>query len=100
MNPYLTPASEPRARSIAHEDVALRAAWFADWATECGNLDEAVAAHRRSAHTYLRAAELRAEAASLRGGQELDERCVGWHRAAAERANAEADRLLYGAVSV
>ena len=96
MDPYLTEASRRRADALAYENAADRALFSAEWALDCGNRDEAVAAYRRAARAWSRASELRAEAAALPGGYELDRRCVDWHRADAERCNATADRLLYG----
>lgn len=96
MNPYLTPASRTRADALAYENAADRAQLDAAWALECGNVAAAVSSYRSAARSWARASELRAEAAALPGGTELDRRCVDWHRADAERCNAAADRLLYG----
>lgn len=95
-----TPAVAIRRRALATEESALRALAAGDWAVECGRPGQAVGAYRRCAKLFLRAADLRAEAAALPGGEELDRRSVRWsvqwNIDAAERANAEADRLLYG----
>ena len=96
MNPYLTPAAEPRTRSVVHEDAGNRALWHADDALDYGNAPEAVGAYRRAARAFLRAAELRADAAALTGGTALDRVLVDQFRADAEVAQATADRLLYG----
>lgn len=96
MDPYLTPASRTRADAIAYENAADRALFSAEWALDCGNVPEGVAAYRRAACAWSRAAELRAEAAALPGGTELDRRSVRWNTDAAERCNATADRLAGG----
>ena len=96
MTPYLTPAAEPRTRSVTYEDAGNRALWHADDALDCGNAPEAVGAYRRAARAFTRAAELRAEAAALTGGTALDRVLVDQFRADAEVAHATADRLLYG----
>lgn len=91
-----TPATAIRWRALATEESAMRALAAGDWAIECGRLGQAVGAYRQCAKAFLRAANLRAEAAALPGGDELDRRSVRWNTDAAERANAAADRLLYG----
>jgi hypothetical protein len=93
---YATPANAARDRALTFEDRAMRLLSAADWSADCGDTDTAVSAYRRCAQAFTRAAELRAEAAALPGGHELDRRTIGWNYDAAERANAEADHLLYG----
>lgn len=93
---YAIPANAARDRALTFEDRALRLLSAADWSADCGDTDTAVSTYRRCAQAFTRAADLRAEAAALPGGEELDRRSVRWNTDAAERANAEADRLLYG----
>lgn len=93
MNPYLTEASEPRTRAIMHEDVGNNALITAGDAADWGNTAAAVTYYRIAAQAFYAAAKLRAEAAALPGGTELDRRCVDWHRADAERADLAAFSL-------
>ena len=93
MNPYLTPAARPRTDALGYENAADRARLDAEWALECGNAAAAASSYRSAARSIMRASQLRAEAAALPGGTELDRRCVDWHRADADQYVADADRL-------
>jgi hypothetical protein len=93
---YATPTNAARDRALTFEDRALRLLSAAGRSAECGDTDTAVSKYRRCAQAFTRAAKLRAEAAALPGGHELDRRTIGWNHDAAERANAAADRMTRG----
>jgi len=87
------PANAARDRALTFEDRALRLLSAAGRSAECGDTVAAEAKYRRCAQAFVRAAKLRAEAAALPGGHELDRRTIGWNHDAAEHANAAADRM-------